>query len=152
MIQQGQPDPTGTNQKVWLSADRDIAVMFPSYVARALRLTAASLASGSTPEDQKRSMTDALSALASKLAAFTNGSSGEGSAATVHELASRVGFIEPADAPHDVLAVRQLFAEQLTRVVASAYFYGVRMSLHAGERAVNKEDLERAVKDVAGVV
>lgn len=153
MIQQGQPDPTGTNQKVWLSADRDIAVMFPAYVARALRLTSAQLKLAAAPDSSVYHARIAiLSNLAERLRDFTNGSTGEGAAANVHELAVRVGFLQGDECDSDTLLVRSMFAEQLMRVVFSAYFYGVRMSLHAGERAVNREDLELAVKEVMGVI
>lgn len=149
MIQQGQPDPTGTNQKVWLSADRDIAVMFPSYVARALRLTASEISKSDRSLAERELLMAGLSRLAETLAAFTNGSSGDGAADTVHALGDRVGLL-PQAGPRD--DARAMFNEQLMRVLASAYFYGVRMSLHAGERAVNREDLALAVKDVLGVV
>lgn len=139
-LQGKMPDPTGTNNCLWTSPERDIAHTYPLFVRRALELTENEI--NKVPHNDE--MIKQLGTLASLLAAFVNCCAGMPEA-NLAEAGEAIADFENSDCGQ---LPASIFNKWLARVFAGAYFKGIREALHCGQKAVGASDLDTFVKQL----
>ena len=145
MFQMARRDPTGTNEKVWLSPDRDIATMAPAWLTRAMSSAAHEMGFVRGSKDPLAPGQAEFKDFWLRVSAFVETCVGPDSGKTLDEHAARHGLGVPGDKEAE-----RVLGRCLLRVILAEYYKGVRMSLHQGERQVGADQLRAAAVDIVG--
>lgn len=132
----------------WLSPDRDLAIMWPTYLIKALQLAENDILSRqSSPKvtPQECPELSQLYCYARRVTDFDKRCVGPDSPKSVHTLALATQILDP-----ELAGAEALVGKYLLRVMQGAYFKGVRFATMKGESPVYREDLDAMVEEWVG--
>ena len=128
---------------LWLSPDRELTVMYPTYMYKALQLAEREMMARHplAGNEELRS----FYAYAGALKSFWGSVVGDERPAHISELEVRLGLLSPRYAESE-----QVIGKYLHRVLMGAFFKGAGYAYMRGDRPIERKDLDAMVADWVG--